>query len=111
MEERTKEVDLVVLMIILHEELVTIDDMLAEIPREHLIENPGRSTEYRRDDARLKIGPDAWLQYTLSSVKTWGEGLGGTFLVIGHLRIRVILLQHGIELNNIRILIETSVTG
>jgi hypothetical protein len=45
MEERTKEVDLVTLVIILHEELVTVNDMLAEIPRQHLIEKPGRSTE------------------------------------------------------------------
>jgi hypothetical protein len=40
------------------EELVTVHDVLAEIPRKHQVENPGSMAENWRDDARLKVGPD-----------------------------------------------------
>jgi hypothetical protein len=65
MEEQTEDVDLIVLVVILHEELVTVHDMLAEIPRKHQVENPGSMAENWRDDTRLKVGPDTRLYQAL----------------------------------------------
>ena len=45
MEERTEEADGIPLVIILHEELVTVYNMLAEIPCEHEVKSLGRVVE------------------------------------------------------------------
>jgi hypothetical protein len=63
MERRTEQVDLVILMVILHEEPVTLHDMLAKIPSEHQVENPSGATENWRDDPRLEVGPNACLYH------------------------------------------------
>jgi hypothetical protein len=62
MNERTKDRDAITLVIILHEEFVAIHYVLGKVPRKRFVENPGSDTEERRDDARLKVGPNASLQ-------------------------------------------------
>jgi hypothetical protein len=50
-------------MVVLHEELVSVHDMFGEVPREHLIQRPSGETKDGRNDARLKVRPDACLYH------------------------------------------------
>lgn len=49
------------MMVVLHEELVSIDDMLVEVQCECFVQTPSNGTEDRGDCARVKVGPDASL--------------------------------------------------
>jgi hypothetical protein len=62
MNGRTEDGDAVTLVIILHEEFVTFHYVLGKVPRKCFVKNPGSDAEERRDDARLKVGPDASLR-------------------------------------------------
>jgi hypothetical protein len=44
-KDATEDTNLVALMIILHEELVALDDMLGEVPCKPLVKNHGDVTE------------------------------------------------------------------
>ena len=61
MKAQTEDADTIALVVILHEELVSIHDMFGEVPREHLVQHPGGATKEWRNDARLKVRPNACL--------------------------------------------------
>jgi hypothetical protein len=60
-QARTEDADCVTLAIILHEELVTIEDMFGEVPRKPFVEKSGNAVEHRPDRARFDVGADAGL--------------------------------------------------
>jgi hypothetical protein len=57
MERQTEHVNLVAIMVIFHEELVTLHDVLVKTSSEHQVENPSSLMNNWRD-ARLKVCPD-----------------------------------------------------
>jgi hypothetical protein len=64
---RTKQANSVVNIVVLHEELVTIYDMLIEVPSNSLIQERRPPTKERPNDARLKVSSYSGLQ-TISSI-------------------------------------------
>ncbi len=60
---QTEDADGIAFVVVLHEELVSVHDVFREIPREHLVQDLSPDAKERRDDARLKVRPDASLYH------------------------------------------------
>lgn len=74
MDELTKDADTVSLVIILHQELVTVHYVLGEVPRKRLVQDSSTEAENRRNHSGLEVRPDASLCSPQSGRKS---GTGG----------------------------------
>ena len=101
----TEEANFIAVPVMLHEKHVAIEYMLIEVPREPTVEEFGNRAEERRYCAGLDVGTNSSLCSTLSWVERVAySGRTRTFLVITHLRVWVILLEHGEQSDYIGIL-------
>ena len=89
----------------LHEKHVAIEYVMTDVQREPTVKKLDNRVEERRDCAGLDVGTDTSLCQTLGwAGRVTHSGRAGTYLVITHLRIWVILLEHGEQSDYIGIL-------
>lgn len=96
---RTEQANFVANIVILHEEQVTIDHMLIEVPSNSLIQERRKPLKERFNDARRKVCSYSCLRtHKRSALETLKRG---THLVVAQLVLDLIFPQKRIQLDHI----------